>query len=95
MSMATTFEARIGSSTNGAGRFIVGDSLSEYALQSLVDSVSSTATSVILRLVGVAGGELAETSRAVRAKLAPLERRGIAISVVCVSRDELPATAAR
>jgi len=95
MSLATTFEARIGSRAACAGRFIVGDSLSDYALQSLVESVASSATSVSLRLVGVPSAELAETSRAVRAKLAPLERRGIAVSIVCVSRDRFAALPAR
>ena len=87
MSLATTFEARIGSRAHGAGSLLVADTLSEYALQTLIDSAAGSATSVILRLFGLPGAEFVETSRAVRAKLAPLERRGIAVSVVCVGRE--------
>jgi hypothetical protein len=82
MSTATTFEARVGSRFQGAGNFLVTERLSDYALQSLVDSVAGSAASVTVRLFGLPTGEFAETSRTVREKLAPLTRRGIAVSVL-------------
>jgi len=82
MSLATTFEARIGSRASGAGNLLVAETLSDYALQTLVDSAAGSAASVTVRLFGLPTSEFAETSRAVRAKLAPLVRRGVAVSIV-------------